>query len=144
MSTIQDFQNWLQSLVDEYTADYGTTLFFSNPYEAKAFVENNFSRNPRLSAIQIDVLYDSSENALDYALSQTNNPQLAALIYWEEMQKYIALNTSDPKINQVFETGVNAARDTYNLTYDEDVSLSVKLPWYVLAIPILFLALRMK
>lgn len=134
---ILDFQNWMQGVVDEFFADYGTTRFFSTPTEARAFVENNFSQNPRLDPIEIQILYDSSANAFDYALSQAgNDPQLAALIYWQEMQMYIALNTSDPQIQNVFDTGVQAAQDTYNITYDEDVKTKLDIPWYLLAIPV--------
>lgn len=132
-----EFSEWLQSLVDEFFDDYGTSRFFSTPTEARSFVENNFSENPRLEPIEKQILLDSSQHAYDYALSQSgNDPQMAALIYWQEMQMYIALNTTDPKIQEVFETGVQAAQDTYSLTYDSEVKEKLKIPWYVLAVPV--------
>ncbi len=142
--TMNIFEIWIEDLVELFDTNYGTTRFFSNPYEAQTFVEDNFLKNPRLSEIEKTILLENSKNALEQALSDTNDPQQAALNYWRYMQDYIVLNTSDQRIQSVFETGSQAAEDTANLTFDEDVTETIKLPWWLLLFPLAILFVRKK
>jgi hypothetical protein len=142
--TMNIFEIWIEDLVELFDTNYGTTRFFSNPYEAQTFVEDNFLKNPRLSEIEKTILLENSKNALEQALSDTNDPQQAALNYWRYMQDYILLNTSDQRIQNVFETGSQAAEDTANLTFDEDVEETIKLPWWLLLFPLAILFVRKK
>ena len=68
--------------------------------------------------------------------SATSLNKRAALIYWELMQVYIELYTYDPEMINVVNVGAKAAQDTLSGTYDEDVKTSLKIPWWIYAIPL--------
>lgn len=139
MTLLDDYNAWIQGVFDVFFHDFGTTSFFTNPYAAQTWVMDNLRQNPTLSPTELLVMETANENAINHALNQTNDPELAALIYWEQMQIYVALNIDSPKLQNVFDTGVQAAKDTYNLTYDEGVPKKLEIPWWLILIPIIFI-----
>ena len=143
------FGQFVSDLVELFNTDYGTTRFFSNPYEAQEWVETNIIlSNPRLSDVgapsQRDILLINSQESLDYALNYTNDPVLAASIYWDLMADYVMLNTYDDDLQNVFNQGAQAAQDTAELTFDEDVKTNFKIPWWLVIFPLAVLFLRKK
>lgn len=60
------------------------------------------------------------------------------------MQDYIMLNTYDEKLQNVFEQGKQAAQDTAELSFDEDVESNFKIPWWLVIFPLALLFMRKK
>lgn len=138
------YDAWLNRLkaffeAETYNTSFGTTSFFSNINDAQIFVENNFLENPRLSEIEKTILLENSKNSRALAIQQSNIPAGQALLYWQFMRDYILLNTYDEKLADLFDLGVQYARDTKNLTFDEDVETPIEFPIWFFIFPLLFL-----
>lgn len=135
---VELFNAWVDEVVELFNTDYGTTSFFSNAYTAQNWVENNFLNNPRLTPLTKIILLDNSNVSLTLAFQQASEPQLQAVLYWQYMGDFIALNTYDAKLIAMFSQGVAAAQDTHNLTYDEEVEDTYKFPIWLLIFPFFF------
>ena len=141
-NSLNEFSLWF---IDLFDTQYGTTSFFSTPEKAKQFVDDYLIRpNFSLTNQEVGVLLFWSDEAYEEALDQvrfsggsaTSLNKRAALIYWELMQVYIELYTYDPEMINVVNVGAKAAQDTLSGTYDEDVKTSLKIPWWIYAIPL--------
>ena len=145
--TPQEFTDWV---IDLFDTEYGTTSFFSSPQEAKNWVDDYLIRpNFSLSNEEVGILLFWSDESLAYAnnwLWTSNNPsnEEAAVIYWNLIKEYIEIYSYDPDMIAVVTQGAQAAQDTAELTYDEDVESNFKIPWWLVIFPLALLFMRKK
>ena len=143
----EQFSLWF---IDLFNTNYGTTSFFSSAQEAKNYVDDYLIRpNFSLTNDQVGILLFWSDESLAAAnnwLWTSNNPsnKEAAVIYWTLIKEYINLYTYDPDMIAVVTQGASFAEDTFLANYDEDVKTSIKIPWWIIAIPIALLFFRRK
>ena len=130
---LEDFNEWIQSLVNEFNDDYGTSTFFSSPIHAKNWVEEK------------NILLGNSNEAFQRAVMQSNDPQVQALLYWRSMQDYIALNSYDEKLHNIFEVGAETAQQTTeNWIGEIEPLIRPKIPWWLIVLPIGWFLFRKK
>jgi hypothetical protein len=140
-----EFAEWF---IELFNMSYGTTSFFATPEKAKQFVDDYLIKaNFSLSNEEVGILLFWSEESYNAALdavrfsggSATSLKKKAAVIYWDLIREYIELYSYDPDMIAVVNQGSSAAQDTLLETYDEDVKPSIKIPWWLIAIPFAFL-----
>ena len=141
---LEDFNDWIQSLVNEFNNDYGTTTFFSSPIHAKNWVEEKVIKpNPRIGPTEKNILLENSNEAFTRAVMESDEPKVQALLYWRSMQDYIALNSYDEKLHNIFEVGAETAQQTTEGWIGEiEPFITPKIPWGLIVLPIGWLLFR--
>ena len=113
---ILEFNQKLEQYILEFSADYGTSGFFSSPGAAASWVQSRIiDPNPELTSTQKMILTEYSKNAVIDANNQTGlNSKQKAAYYWQQMAVGIGLNTNNETLFQLFDVAVDAAQDTAN------------------------------
>ena len=148
--TLQAWQDWLETFVLELSQDFGVSDFFSSPDTAAAWVQEYvIDPNPRLSPQEKDILTHSSNEARIYANQEcTGNPSPENLrdcahLYWVLMGEYIAENTNDAKLHNLFDVAIDAAESATLAGQKKNLPKNkIKLPWWLLLFPLAFLLRR--
>jgi hypothetical protein len=136
---IAEWQDWIQGLVVELSQDFGVSDFFSTPDEAAAWVETNvIDPNPRLTEQEKEILLFNSNEARVYANEQVlttfTSPREGAVLYWEAMGLYIATNTNDEKLINLFNVAIDAAESATVEGQEKNLPRTpLKIPWWILA-----------
>ena len=79
-----------------------------------------------------------------YKLQQTSiSSRDGAYLYWDLMQDYVNYHTFDEQLYNVFEVAASSAEDTANPETGVTAS-NLKIPWWIIAIPIALLFFRRK
>jgi hypothetical protein len=137
--TLRD--DFIQSIVTEFSQDFGVSGFFSNPYEAHAWVQEKvIDPNPRLTDEEKTLLTLCSNGALE---STGGNSREAALIYWEKMRNCVFDLTDDEDLYNLFDIAVDAAESaTVEGQIQNTPKTQRKIPLWVYALPLAFLFFR--
>ena len=141
------FAQFVQDVITTFSQDYGVSSFFSSPQAAAEWVETNvIEPNPNLTYEEKGILRFWSLESLEFAIQEVGTKASisstdGAYIYWDLMRDYITYHCQyEPAcadLYNLFNIAADSAQDVSTPT--EQIKVSVKLPWWIIALPFAFL-----